>query len=68
MHNGHMIYNNINKQIRDIRDVFSIPGSGISPGGGHGNPLQSSCQENPMYRGAWCIPVHKVAKSQTRLK
>ena len=37
----------------DIRDVGSIPGLGRSPGGGHGNPLQSSCLENPVYRGAW---------------
>ena len=36
----------------DIRDVGSIPGSGRSPGGGHGNPLQYSCLENPMDRGA----------------
>ena len=37
----------------DIRDTDSIPGSGRSPGGGHGNPLQYSCLENPMDRGAW---------------
>ena len=37
----------------DIRDVGSIPGSGRSPGGGHGNPLQYSCLENPMDRGVW---------------
>ena len=37
----------------DIRDVCSIPGSGRSPGGGNGNPLQHSCLENPMDRGAW---------------
>ena len=36
-----------------IRDAGSIPGSGRSPGGGHGNPLQYSCLENPMDRGAW---------------
>ena len=36
----------------DIRDVVSIPGSGRYPGGGHGNPLQYSCVENPMDRGA----------------
>ena len=36
----------------DVRDVGSIPGSGRSPGGGHGNPLQYSCLENPMDRGA----------------
>jgi len=49
----------------DIRDMGSIPGSGRSPGRGHGNPLQYSCQENPMERGAWQTTVHGVAKSQT---
>ena len=38
----------------DIRDVGLIPGSGRAPGGGHSNPLQYSCLENPMDRGAWC--------------
>ena len=37
----------------DIRDIGSIPGSGRTPGGGHGNPLQDSCLENPMDREAW---------------
>ena len=37
----------------DVRDVGSIPGLGKSPGGGHGNPLQYSCLQNPMDRGAW---------------
>ena len=53
---------------RDVSDTGSIPGSGRSPGGGHGNPLQYSCLENPMDRGAWRATVHGVAKSQTRLK
>ena len=49
----------------DIRDVGLIPGSGRSPGEGHGNLLQYSCLENPMDRGAsWAI-VHRVTKSQT---
>jgi len=52
----------------DIRDAGSIPGSGRSPGGGHGNPLQYSCLENPMDRGTWWAAVHKVAKSRTLLK
>ena len=52
----------------DIRDAGSIPGSGRSPGGGYGNSLQYSYQENPMDRGAWRARVHAVAKSQTRLK
>ena len=50
----------------DIRDASSIPGSGISPGEGHGNPLQYSCMENPMDRGTWWTAVHAVSKSQTR--
>ena len=45
-------------------DRGSIPGSGRSPGEGHGNPLQYSCLENPMDRGAWWATVHGVAKSQ----
>ena len=48
----------------DIKDAGPIPGSGSSPGGGHGNPLQYSCLENPMDRGA---TVHGVAESRTRL-
>ena len=49
-------------------DTDSIPGLERSPGGGHGNPLQGSCLENPMDRGDWRDMVHRVAKSQTRLK
>ena len=45
----------------------SIPGSGRSPGGGSGNPLQYSCLENPMDRGPWWATVHGVAKSWTQL-
>ena len=52
----------------DIRDVGSFPGLGRSPGGGHGSPLQYSCLENPMDRGAWQATVHGVAQSQTRLQ
>ena len=48
-------------------DLGSIPGSGRSPGGGCGNPLQYSCLENLMDRGAWWATVHGVAKSRTRL-
>ena len=48
-------------------DLGSIPGLGRSPGGEHGNPLQYSCLENPMDRGAWQATVHEVTKSQTRL-
>ena len=52
----------------DIRDMGSIPWLERSPGGGHGNPLQYSCLENPMDRGAWWATVLRVAKSQTQLK
>ena len=51
----------------DVRDVGSIPGSGRSPGGGHGNPLQYCCLKNPMDRGPWWATVHRVTQSQTRL-
>ena len=52
----------------DTGDMYSISGSGRSPGEGDGNPLQYSCLENPMDRGGWWATVHEVAKSQTRLK
>ena len=48
-------------------DLGSIPGLGRSPGQGNGSPLQYSCLENPMDRGAWPATVHGVAKSQTWL-
>ena len=47
----------------DKRDVGSIPESGRSPGGRHGNPLQYSCLENPMDGGAWRATVHGIAES-----
>ena len=49
----------------DIRDAGSIPGSGRSPGGGHGHLPQYSCLENPMDRGAWGDAVHGVTESDT---
>ena len=52
----------------DIRDTGSIPGLGRSPGRGHGNPLQYSCLENPMDRGAGWATVYSVIKSWTGLK
>ena len=51
-----------------LRDSGSIPGSGRSPGGGQENPLQRSCLENPMDRGAWTATVHRATKSQAQLK
>ena len=51
----------------DITGLGLVPGSGRSSGGGNGNPLQYSCLDNPMDRGAWRAIVHGVAESQTRL-
>ena len=59
---------NIPANAGDIRDAGLISGSGKSPGGGHGNPLQYSCLENPMDRGAWQATVHRVTKNWTLLK
>ena len=52
---------------RDAGNVDLIPGSGRSPGGENGNPVQYACLENPMGRGAWWATAHWVAKSQTQL-
>ena len=52
----------------DARDPGSAPGSGRSPGGRHGNPLQYSCLENSADRGAWRATVHRVTKNQTPLE
>ena len=51
-----------------IRDMGSIPGSARSPEGGNGYPLQYSCLENPMDRGAWGATVCGAAQRRTRLK
>ena len=48
-----------------VRDTGLIPGLGRSPAGGHGNPLQLSCLENSMDRGAWQVTTHRVARSRT---
>ena len=63
-----LVVKNLPAKEGDKSDMGSIPGWGRSPGGGHGNPLQHSCLENPMERGAWRATVHGAAKSQTRLK
>ena len=63
-----LVVKNLPANAGDKRDVGSIPGSGRSPGGGHGNSLQYSCLENPMDRGAWRDTIHRVAKSRTWLK
>ena len=49
----------------DSREADLIPGLGRSSGGGHGNPLQYSCLDNLMDRGAWLATVHRVSKSGT---
>ena len=58
---------NLPVQCRRRKRSGLILGSGISPGGGHGNPLQYSCLVNPLDREAWQTTVHRVAKSQTQL-
>ena len=56
---------NLPANAEGVRDPGSIRGSGRCPVEGNGNPLQYSCLENPMDRGAWWATVHRVAKSQT---
>ena len=58
---GGSVVKNLPANVEDVRDVGSIPGSRRSLGGGHSNPLQYSCLENPMDRGAWWATVHEVA-------
>ena len=60
---GGAVVKNPPANVGNIRDGDLIPGSGSSPGGGQGSPLQHSYLENPMDRGAWQATVHKVAKS-----
>ena len=60
-----LLVKNLPVNAADIRDPGLIPGSGRSPGGGHGNSLQYSSLENSMDRGAWQATIHGVAKSRT---
>ena len=55
-----LVVRNLPANAGDVRDLDSIPRSGRGPGGGHGNPLQYSCLENPMDRGAWRAIIHRV--------
>ena len=55
-----LVVKNLSANAGDAKDSGSIPGSGRSPGEGHGNPLQYSCLENPMDRGAWRAAVQRV--------
>ena len=59
------VVKNMPAKAGDIRDAGSIPGLGRSFGGGHENPLQYSCLENPMDGEAWQATVHGVTKSTT---
>ena len=60
-----LVVKNPSANAGDVRDAGSIPWLGRCPRGGHGNPLQYSCQENPMDRGALWATVYGVAKSWT---
>ena len=60
-----LVVKNPSANAGDSRDVGSIPGLGRSSGGGNSNPLQYSCLENSMGRGAWWATVHRAAKNQT---
>ena len=55
------------KNLPAMQETWVRSLEGRSPGGGHGNPLQYSCLENPMDRGAWWATVHGIAKSRTQL-
>ena len=57
-----LVLKNLPANAGDVRDVDSIPGLGRSPGEGHSNPLQYSCLENSMDRGAWWATVHRVER------
>ena len=58
-----LVVKNLPAKAEDIRGVCLIPGLGRYSGGGHGNPLQYSCLENPKDRGAWRSRVHRVTKN-----
>ena len=62
------VVKNLPAKAGDLRDVGLTPGLGRAPGGGHGNPLQYPCLENPMDKEARWAMVHGAAKSRTRLK
>ena len=64
---GELVVKNLPANVGNTKDVGLILWSGRSPRGGHGNPLQYSCLENPMYRGGWQAIAHGVAKNQTHL-
>ena len=59
---------NLPSNAGDIRDMGLIPGLGRSPGEGHGYPLQYSCLDNPVDRGAWWAMAYRITNSWTQLK
>ena len=60
-----LVVNNLPANAEDTRDTDLVPGSERSPGGGMDKPLQYSCLENPVDRGAWRALVYRVTKSRT---
>ena len=63
-----LVVKNLPATAEELRDAGSIPGVGRSPGGGDGNPLQYSCLENPMVRGAWRATVQSCHKESDTTK
>ena len=63
-----LVIKNPSANEEEAGDADPIPGLGRTPGRGHGNPLQCSCLENPMDRGAWQAIVHSITRRQTGLK
>ena len=62
-----IVLKNLPANTGDAGDIGSVPGPGRFPGAENGNPLQYSCLESPMDRGAWNATVHRAADSQTQL-
>ena len=60
-----LVVKSLPARVGDVRDMGLIPRLGRSPGKGHGNPLQYSCLENPMDRGAWWATVRRIAELDT---
>ena len=60
-----LVVKNPPANVGDLRNMGSVPGFGRSPEGGDSNPLQYSCLENPMVKGAWLTTVYRVTQSQT---
>ena len=63
-----LVVKNLPASAGDLRDSGLNPGSGRYPGEGNGKPLQYSCLENPIDRGAWWATVHRITQSRTRVK